>query len=57
MEKIDHRKTLGDLYRSRKGNLLLIDVPEMNFLMVDGEGKPPCAMFEQAAGTLYPVAG
>lgn len=56
MEKIDHRQTLGELYRSRKGQPVLLDVPPMNFLMVDGYGRPPCARFEQAAGTLFPVA-
>lgn len=38
-EKIDYKKENKDLY-SPKNKATLIDVPTMNFIMVDGQGNP-----------------
>ncbi len=56
MIKIDHRKTLKYLYHPSCTTPTLIDVPPMNFLMMDGHGKPSGSCFQQAASTLYPLA-
>ncbi len=40
MEKIDFKKELKHLYKPSAKKVGLVDVPEMNFLMVDGEGNP-----------------
>lgn len=39
IEKLDYKKLFKELYLP-KGNPSLIDVPEMNFIMVDGTGNP-----------------
>lgn len=56
MAQLDLRNTLKHLYGGPRGKPVLVDVPSMNFLMVDGGGKPSGAQFSQAASTLYPVA-
>jgi hypothetical protein len=56
MFKIDHRKTLKQLYPSSGKIPVMVEVPPMNFLMVDGHGKPDGEQFQQAAGILYPLA-
>ncbi|MCJ7435189.1 MAG: hypothetical protein MUO77_17040, partial [Anaerolineales bacterium] len=56
MFKIDHRKTLKHLYHPSHKTPALVDVPPMNFLMMDGHGKPSEKYFQQVASTLYPLA-
>jgi hypothetical protein len=56
MLKIDHRKTLRHLYQPSSKTPVLVDVPSMNFLLMDGTGKPNGSGFQQAAGTLFPLA-
>jgi hypothetical protein len=57
MEKIDFNKTLKQLYKPSAKEVVSIDVPEMNFLMVDGEGDPNRSKsFSDAIEALYPVA-
>ena len=56
MCQIDHRKTLKQLYQPSAKAPALIDVPPMNFLMMDGHGKPNGKCFQEAASTLYPLA-
>lgn len=56
MIKIDHRKTLKHLYHPSGKAPTIIEVPEMNFLKVEGCGKPDGLEFQQAAGLLYPLA-
>ncbi len=56
MQKIDHRKILKHLYHPSSRQPSLVDVPPMNYLMIDGRGKPDGKQFPQAAGTLYPLA-
>jgi len=58
MEKIDFKKTLASLYNPKNTSTWeLIDVPEMNYLMVDGEGNPNTAKsFADAIEALYAVS-
>lgn len=53
---IDLKKTL-DAYRAKRGEFRLVDVPPLQYLMVDGEGDPNTApAFADAVTALYPVA-
>lgn len=56
MEKVDYKKKLKTLYYPPSKQVVEVDVPEMNFLMVDGEGAPGSKDFQCAMETLYPVA-
>ena len=40
MEKIDYFKDQKELYFPKKDNPVFVDIPEFNFLMVDGKGNP-----------------
>ena len=40
MEKIDLKKQLKHLYKPSAKKMEIVDVPPMNFLMIDGEGDP-----------------
>ncbi|MBE0685514.1 MAG: GyrI-like domain-containing protein [Anaerolineaceae bacterium] len=40
METIDFKKQLKHLYQPSTKEVVAVDVPEMNFLMVDGRGDP-----------------
>ncbi len=55
-DKIDFRKTLGS-YQAQRGRFQLVDVPDMQYLMVDGHGDPNTSpAFSEALEALYPVA-
>jgi len=57
MKKIDYKKELKNLYRPSAKKVEMVDVPEMNFLMIDGEGDPNTSQaFQDAIGALYPLA-
>jgi hypothetical protein len=57
MEKIDLRKALQHLYNPSAKAPEIVDVPEMSFAMVDGEGDPNTSQwFEDAVGALYAVS-
>lgn len=54
--KIDFKKTI-DAYRARKGRFDLIEVPVLQYLMIDGRGDPNTAPeFTTAIEALYPLA-
>ncbi len=56
MIKVDFKKTLKHLYRPSK-EFTVVDVPEMQFLMVDGHGDPNTAQeYKDAIEVLYAVA-
>lgn len=56
MSKVDFKKEYKELYAPPKA-FVLVDVPEMVFLMVDGHGDPNVAQEYQAAlEALYAVA-
>ncbi|MFX1369385.1 MAG: GyrI-like domain-containing protein [Promethearchaeota archaeon] len=57
MEKVDHKKVLKEFYKPSAKKPTIVDVPEMNFLMVDGRGNPNTSQeYIDAMGVLYPVA-
>ncbi len=56
MTKIDFKKTLKHLYNPKK-TFVTVDVPEMQFIMVDGHGDPNTAQeYKDAVVALYAVA-
>lgn len=57
MFKIDWKKELKHLYRPSARAPVAVDVPAMNFLMIDGAGDPNTAQeYQQAVEALYAVA-
>ena len=57
MEKRDYKKELKHLYKPSAKKVVLVDVPEMNFLMIDGQGDPNSSpAFQEAVAALYPLA-
>lgn len=55
-DKIDFKKTL-DAYRARHDEFRILDVPDLQYLMVDGHGDPNSSpAFTEAVESLYPVA-
>ncbi len=57
MQKIDYKKQLKYLYKPSNKKIEIIEVPKMNFLMVDGKGDPNTSKsFQQAIETLFPLA-
>ncbi len=57
MEKIDFKKEFKHLYNPSSKEPAIVDVPEMNFLMVDGEGDPNTAQeYKDAVEALYSVS-
>ncbi|MHA2140347.1 MAG: GyrI-like domain-containing protein [Candidatus Thorarchaeota archaeon] len=54
MEKVDYKKVLKELYRPSSRKPSEVDVPEMNFLMIDGKGDPNTAQeYKDAIEALY----
>jgi hypothetical protein len=54
--KTDFKKTL-DSYQATRGKFRLLDVPKLQYLMVDGEGNPnTSAAYGEAISALYPLA-
>ena len=57
MEKIDLKKEYASLYNVPKNKMVIVDVPKLNYLMIDGKGNPNTSKdFQDAIETLYPVA-
>jgi len=57
MTKIDFKKELKHLYTPPAKEPVIVDVPPMNYLMVDGTGDPNTAQqAKDAIEALYPVA-
>lgn len=54
-DKLDFKREYRDLYLPPKRPILL-EVPGMNFLMVDGEEAPQGERYQEAVGLLYAVA-
>ena len=56
MSKVDFKKEYKELYAPPK-KFVVVDVPEMQFLMIDGHGDPNIAQeYQDAVETLYAVA-
>ena len=57
MIKIDFKKELKDLYSASAKNAVMVDVPELTFLMVDGSGDPNTSLeYRDAIGALYTLS-
>ncbi|WP_199509331.1 GyrI-like domain-containing protein [Nucisporomicrobium flavum] len=55
-EKVDFKKDIA-AYRARQGSFAVVDVPDLQYLMVDGHGDPNHGRaFADAAEALYPLA-
>jgi len=53
---IDPKKTL-DAYRAKRGEMRLVEVPPLQYLMVDGAGDPNTAQaYQDAVTALFPLA-
>ena len=54
---VDLKKEFKHLYNPSSKEVLIIDVPEMNFLMIDGVGNPNTAQeYKDAVEALYAVS-
>ena len=57
MKKIDYKKEFKYLYNPSPKEVVIVDVPKMNFLMIDGKGDPNTAKeYKDAVETLYSVS-
>jgi hypothetical protein len=57
MAKIDFKKELKQLYNPSAKEATAIDVPAMNFLMIDGEGDPNTSQqYKEAVEALFSVS-
>jgi hypothetical protein len=55
--KIDYKKTQKELYQPNAKEPVIIEVPEMQFLMIDGIGSPGDSKeYKDALTVLYPVS-
>ncbi|MBG0787852.1 MAG: GyrI-like domain-containing protein [Anaerolineaceae bacterium] len=56
MAKIDYKKEFKSLYKAPDAPTL-VDVPPLNYLMIDGQGDPNTApVYSESVGTLYKLA-
>lgn len=56
MSKIDFKKTL-DGYQAKHHEFRIVDIPALQYLMIDGHGDPNTSQeFKDAITALYPVA-
>ena len=57
MAKTDFKKQLKHLYQPSAKEVSVVDVPDMNFLMVDGQGDPGTSPeYQEALEALYTMA-
>ena len=57
MNKVDYKKELKQFYTANVGKPVVVQVPRLNFIMIDGAGDPNTSQeYINAIQTLYPVA-
>ncbi|WP_293451027.1 GyrI-like domain-containing protein [Planktotalea sp.] len=56
MTKIDFKKTLKPLYAPSAKDFVVVNVPTINFIKVDGAGPPGNQAYTDACGWLYPIS-
>jgi hypothetical protein len=57
MTKVDLKKDLKHLYQPPKDNPVQVDIPTMNYLMIDGAGDPNTAQaYKDAIEALFPLS-
>jgi hypothetical protein len=53
--KVDFKRELA-CYRARRDLPQVVDVPDLQYLMIDGHGDPNTPVYGEAVAALYPVA-
>jgi hypothetical protein len=57
MAKTDYKKELKQFYSAKANKPVVVEVPKMNFIMIDGKGDPNTSQeYIDAIQALYPVA-
>ena len=56
MEKINYKMKLQHLYKPSVKEVKIVEVPQMNFLMIDGDGGPNHPTFQNAIEVLFPLS-
>ncbi|MDP1676989.1 MAG: GyrI-like domain-containing protein [Bacteroidota bacterium] len=57
MKKIDYKKELRSLYAPSSKEISIVDVPAMNYVMIDGKGDPNTAKeYTEAIEALYSLS-
>lgn len=57
MLKVDLKATRGDYFKAPQHEFVLVDVPRLNFVMVDGQGNPNTSPeYEAAVSAVYAVS-
>ena len=57
MKKVNLKKEMKDLYGPSAKKISIVDVPQMNFLMIDGTGDPNISQpYQEAIEALYSVS-
>ena len=57
MPKVDFKKQLKHLYQPSAKVVSVVDVPQMNFLMIDGQGDPNTSQeYQEAIAALYTIS-
>jgi hypothetical protein len=56
LDKVDLKKEFKNLYNPSAKEVSVVDVPAMNFLVVDGEGAPSSPQYSAAVEALFSVA-
>jgi hypothetical protein len=56
MDKIDLKKELKKLYNPSAKEVMVVEVPAMNFLLINGEGAPTSPQYSEAIESLFIVA-
>jgi hypothetical protein len=56
LDKVDLKKELKNLYNPSAKEISVVDVPAMNFLLVNGEGAPTSPQYSEAIEALFTVA-
>ena len=55
--KVDFKKSLKEFYHPNPKEVVLVDVPEMHFLMIDGMGSPGDSKeYQDALTAIYPIS-
>lgn len=55
IQKFDFKKEYKNLYSSKQ-KPMLIDVPSLNYIIVDGKGKPTGQNYQEAMQILYSLS-
>jgi len=56
VSRLDLRKSLHDYYSPPSGEVELVTLPEMKYIMADGRGDPQDESFQRAMGVLFSLA-